>query len=178
MSELHWSSPLLARLWSALLPLAPLPLPDPHPLPTGLATVLPCPTGSHVSNRFLASCLLIALMETAGTSEKLAKFYQTTQCNNPTQKTAIFILATTKTWNLTIHNLYSSTNITRVIKWRRMRWANMHHALNAEECIHLVKNLKGISHLGDLGIDGRMTLRWILACSILYPTLVIYCCSV
>jgi hypothetical protein len=41
------------------------------------------------------------IMEAKGMSKMSVNFYQTTQRNNP-QKTAIFILAAVRTWNLTI----------------------------------------------------------------------------
>jgi hypothetical protein len=57
-----------------------------------------------------------------------------------------------------IHNLYSSPNIVRMINSRRMRCVG--HAV----CMGKMRNafkfwwesLKGIDHLEDLGIDGRM----------------------
>jgi hypothetical protein len=52
--------------------------------PTGPAKDLPYPSGSHISNRFLARGLLIALiMKTASTSEASVNFYQAARRNNP-----------------------------------------------------------------------------------------------
>jgi hypothetical protein len=49
--------------------------------------------------------LIALMMEVASTSETLVNFYRTTWCNNP--KTAIFILITMRTWNLTLSLLLS-----------------------------------------------------------------------
>ena len=61
--------------------------------------------------------------------------------------------------NEELHDLYSSLNIVRVIKSRRMRWAG-HVARIGEErgCIGCwwVNRRKG-DHWGDLGVD-----RWII----------------
>jgi len=50
--------------------------------------------------------------------------------------------------------LYSSPNIIRVIKYRRMRWPR-----------HVARmgtgNLSERVHLGDLGTDGWIILKWI-----------------
>jgi len=52
-----------------------------------------------------------------------------------------------KLHNEELNELYSSPNVVRVIKSRRMRWAG--------HVAHL-----GRDHLGDPGLDGRI-LRWI-----------------
>jgi len=55
-----------------------------------------------------------------------------------------------------LNNLYTSPNIVRVIKSRRMRWAG-HVARIGEErgCIgFLIGKHDGKSPLGDLGVDG------------------------
>jgi hypothetical protein len=60
-------------------------------------------------------------------------------------------------------NLYSSPNIVRVIKSRRMRWAR-HVAWMGwgEACTGFWwGNLRERVHWGDPGIDGRIILRWI-----------------
>jgi len=60
--------------------------------------------------------------------------------------------------------LYSSPNIVRVIKSRRMRWAG-HVARMGEEgwgCIgSWWGNWKEGGHWGDLGVDGWIILGWI-----------------
>jgi hypothetical protein len=67
-----------------------------HPIltlfPTGLAKVLLCPPGSHISNQFLARRLLIALMmKAASTSETSINFHQIP--GTTTQKTVIFMFS-------------------------------------------------------------------------------------
>ena len=60
-------------------------------------------------------------------------------------------------------DLYSSPNIVRVIKSRRMRWAG-HVARMGEErgCIgSWWGNRKEGGHWGDLGVDGYIILGWI-----------------
>ena len=65
--------------------------------------------------------------------------------------------------NEELNSLYSSPNIVRVIKSRRMRWAE--HVARMEEgrVVHkvLVGKPEGKNHLGDPGVDGRIILRWI-----------------
>jgi len=57
-----------------------------------------------------------------------------------------------------LHNLYSSPNIVRVIKSRRMRWAG--HVVHMDEergCIGpLWGNRREGDHWGDLGINGQI----------------------
>jgi hypothetical protein len=68
-----------------------------------------------------------------------------------------------KLLNEELRDLYSSTNIVRVIKSRRMRWAG-HVAWmeRGEACTGFCwGNLREKDHWGDLGIDGRIILRWI-----------------
>jgi hypothetical protein len=62
------------------------------------------------------------------------------------------------------HNLYSKSDIIRMIKPRRMRWvgACSTHGGN-EKCIKkFCWSLKGRDHSDDSGIDGRISLKWIL----------------
>jgi hypothetical protein len=60
--------------------------------------------------------------------------------------------------NEELHCLYSSPNIIRVIKSRRMRWAGqkvrMGEMRNAYKI--LVGKPEGKNHSEDLGVDGRM----------------------
>jgi len=64
----------------------------------------------------------------------------------------------------TIHNeelnyLYSSPNIVRAIKSRRMSWAG--HVARMGERRGLYRVLVMEDHLGYPGVDGRIILRWI-----------------
>jgi len=69
--------------------------------------------------------------------------------------------------NEELNDFYSSPNIVRVIKSRRMRWAG-HVARMAEESgVYrvLVGKLEGMNHWGDLGVDGwiileRISRKW------------------
>jgi len=65
--------------------------------------------------------------------------------------------------NEELNDLYSSPNIARVIKSRRMRWAG-HVARMGEEtgCIgSWWGNRRERDHWGDLGVDGRIILGWL-----------------
>jgi hypothetical protein len=63
-----------------------------------------------------------------------------------------------------LHNLYSSPNTVRVIKSRRMRWAG--HVARMEEGRGVYRvwfgGPKGRDHGEDLGVGGRIPLRWTL----------------
>jgi hypothetical protein len=63
-----------------------------------------------------------------------------------------------------MRNLYEASNIIRVIKLRRMRWAG--HVARIGELRYVYKILvekhEGKSHSEDLGIDVRIILEWIL----------------
>ena len=62
-----------------------------------------------------------------------------------------------------LSDLYSSPNIVRVIKSRRMRWAG-HVARMGEERGRIGSwwgNRKERDHWGDLGVDGWIILGWI-----------------
>jgi hypothetical protein len=71
----------------------------------------------------------------------------------------------TRPHNAELHNLYVSTDITRVIKPKKMRWAG-HVAWERYEIRNLYSILvgksEGKSPLEDLGIDDRIILEWIL----------------
>ena len=62
--------------------------------------------------------------------------------------------------NEELNDLYSSPNIVRVIKSRRMRWAG-HVARMGEEGVYRGScwgNRRERDHWGDLGVDGRIIL--------------------
>jgi hypothetical protein len=60
-------------------------------------------------------------------------------------------------------NLYSSPNIVRVIKSRRIRWAGHVACMGGEVFMGFwLGGLKVRDHWKDLGIGGRITLRWSL----------------
>jgi hypothetical protein len=63
-----------------------------------------------------------------------------------------------------LHSLYSSPNIVRVIKWRRIRWAG-HVARMGEGKVFTGFSLghpKVRDHCKDLAVGRRITLRWTL----------------
>jgi len=74
-----------------------------------------------------------------------------------------FCPADLKFHNEDLSDLYSSPNIVRVIKSRRMRWAG-HVARMGEERGPIGSwwgNRRERDHLGDLGVDGWIILGWI-----------------
>ena len=62
-----------------------------------------------------------------------------------------------------LNDLYSSPNIVRVTKSRRMRWAGHVARMGEERGVYrvLVGKPEGRSHCGDLGVDGWIILAWI-----------------
>ena len=68
-----------------------------------------------------------------------------------------------KLHNEELNDLYSSPNIVRVIKSRRMRWAGHVARTEGEVCTRFWwGNLRERDHWGDQDVDGRIILRWIL----------------
>jgi hypothetical protein len=67
-----------------------------------------------------------------------------------------------------LHDLYSSLNINRVMKLRRMRWKGhvTHIGGKKARTEHWCLNLKGRDHLEALGVDERILLKWILKKSV------------
>ena len=65
--------------------------------------------------------------------------------------------------NEELNDLYSSSNIVRVIKSRRMRWAGHVARMGEVKGVYrvLVRKPEGKSHWGDLGVGGWIILEWI-----------------
>ena len=68
-----------------------------------------------------------------------------------------------KLHNEELNDLYCSVNILRVIKSRRMRWAELVASMGEGRGVYkiLVGKSEGKNYLGDPGVDGRIILRWI-----------------
>jgi len=65
--------------------------------------------------------------------------------------------------NEELNDLYSSPNILRVIKSRRVRWAGHAARVGEERGVYrvLLRKLEGRDQWGDLGVDGWIILGWI-----------------
>ena len=68
-----------------------------------------------------------------------------------------------KLHNEELNDLYSSPNIVRVIKSRRMRWAGHVESMEEGRGVHkvLVGKPEGKRPLGRRDVGGRIILRWI-----------------
>jgi hypothetical protein len=66
--------------------------------------------------------------------------------------------------NKELYALYSSPNIIRVIKSRRLRWAGHITRVGKRRSAYkvLVGKREGRNRLEDQGVDGRKILKWIL----------------
>jgi hypothetical protein len=60
-----------------------------------------------------------------------------------------------------LHNLYSSSNIIRVIKSRRMRWVGHKSYMRDKECMYSFSQ-RTLDNLRDLDIGGRIVLKFVL----------------
>ena len=68
-----------------------------------------------------------------------------------------------KLHNEELNDLYSSPNIVRVIKSRRMRWVGHVARMEGEVCTRFWRgNLRERDNWGDQDVDGRIILKWIL----------------
>jgi hypothetical protein len=65
--------------------------------------------------------------------------------------------------NEELNEMYSSPNIVRVIKSRRMKWMGHVSRMGEVRGVYrfLVGKLRERDHWGDPGVDGRIILRWI-----------------
>jgi hypothetical protein len=68
-------------------------------------------------------------------------------------------------YNEELNDLYCSPNIVRVVKSRRMRWAGHVARMGIGETYTsiLCGKLRERDHLGKLGVDGRIILKWIFS---------------
>jgi len=63
--------------------------------------------------------------------------------------------------NQELNDLYSSPNIVRVIKSRRMRWVGHVAHMGEERGVYRWGNRRERDHWEDLGVDGWIILGWI-----------------
>jgi hypothetical protein len=67
-----------------------------------------------------------------------------------------------KLHNDELHSLYSSSNIVRVIKSRRMSWAGHVKRMGERRGVYIAFVWRPEGKTEDLGVGGRITLRWTL----------------
>jgi hypothetical protein len=67
-----------------------------------------------------------------------------------------------KLHNEELHNLYSSPDIIRLVKPRRMRWAGHVARMGEERKVYKVGKPEERDHLEDQGVGGKMGSEWIL----------------
>jgi hypothetical protein len=67
--------------------------------------------------------------------------------------------------NEELNFLYCSPNIVRLIKWRRMRWVGHVARMGRGEVYTCFwwRNQRERDHLGDLGVDARIILIWVIS---------------
>jgi hypothetical protein len=64
--------------------------------------------------------------------------------------------------NEELYNLYSSPDIIRVIKSRKMAWVAHVAGMRRKMRTFLLERLKARDNSENLGVDGRIILKWIL----------------
>jgi hypothetical protein len=69
----------------------------------------------------------------------------------------------TKLHNEELNDLYSLPNIVRVVKSRRIRWAEHVARMGEDRGVHRCwwESLRERGHWGNQDVDGRIILRWI-----------------
>jgi len=74
-----------------------------------------------------------------------------------------------KLLNEELNDLYSSPNIVRVIKSRRMRWAGHVARMAERRGVHRFwwGNLRERDHLGDPGVDGTLMILQEVGCGVM-----------
>jgi hypothetical protein len=79
-------------------------------------------------------------------------------------KTVVLTVVLCGCHNDELHSLYFSPNIVRVIKSRRMRWAEHVTWMGRGEvfAVFWLMRLKGRDHQKEQGVGGRITLKWAL----------------
>lgn len=61
------------------------------------------------------------------------------------------------------HNMYALLNIISIIKSRRIKWeGHLVHMRMRDEYNIIIGDVKRRENLGELDVDGRITLKWML----------------